>query len=469
MSKKTKFDLIVIGAGSSGLAAVQAARASGASVCLIEKAKLGGECPNSACVPSKALLKTANVYRQASQAKLFGTELGKLGFDFVSIMRYRQSVIDAVTGAGGSERYLRLLQKMQVTLVQGAATFIDDHTVEVLGQHYFGSCFVIATGTVDFVPSIRGIDEIPLLSWKEALSTTRQPKSIATIGGGPVAVEIATFYSTFGTRVVILEPGKSILAREDVEIAALAQESLRALGVEIITNANILELIHGRGGVFGLHVESDGEPITIAVERIMLAAGKRSNIEGLGLEEIGVSLTDHAEIKTSSDLATSIRHIFAAGDVNGGMLFTHVAHYEGHVAGWNAAQLSKNKRTREKIDERVVPRVTFLCPEVASVGMTQEEARKKFGKVLVGRANIGILGRAVADHSRVGLVKLVCHPKTRKLLGAHIIAARAGEMVHEAALAIHLNATVDKVASMIHAYPTYSEGLKVAASSMKIE
>ena len=225
--------------------AVQAARIS-ASVCLTKK--LTGGDVRIRRVPSKALLKTANVYRQASQAKLFGTELGKLGFDFVSIMRYRQSLIDAVTGAGGSERYLRLLQKMQVTLVQGAAPFIDDHTVEVLGQHYFGSCFVIATGTVDFVPSIRGIDEIPLLSWKEALSTTRQPKSIATIGGGPVAVEIATFYSTFGTRVVILEPGKSILAREDVEIAALAQESLQ-LGVEIITNANILELI-GRGGVF---------------------------------------------------------------------------------------------------------------------------------------------------------------------------------------------------------------------------
>jgi pyruvate/2-oxoglutarate dehydrogenase complex dihydrolipoamide dehydrogenase (E3) component len=467
----SQFDVIVIGSGSAGFSAAEAARAVGATVCLIEKEKLGGECPNWACVPSKALLKAAKVYRTVRGAQAFGTVPGGVSFDWTKVVDYRRRVVETITGGGQiGERYIRLAQKLGLEVEMGEAVFMDAQTVEVKGKRLHGRAFVIATGTTEFIPPIPGLGEIHYLTSREAVMLELQPQTMAVIGGGPVGCELATIFASFGTRVVLLQSAPDVLDREDHEISALVRQSLTDLGVEVVVDAKISEVINARGGVYGLKVASPEGTTTHAVNAVLVAAGKRSNTFGLGLETVGVRLDERGTVVTDRQQRTSTRNIFAAGDVDGGLMFTHTAHHEGAVAGRNAALFAKGKRTPlSRSDERVVPRATFVSPEVASVGMIADEVRQKFKKALVGRYHVVALGRAVTDSAKGGLVKIVAHPKSRKVLGCHIAAERAGEMVHEAALAIYLGATVDKLADMIHAYPTYSEGLAAAAANAKLE
>lgn len=466
MPKQQTFDVVVIGSGSAGFSAAEAARKIGASVCVVEQDKLGGECPNYACVPSKALLKAASVYRTVMRAREFGVRTEKVSYDFESVMKYRENVVEKITGGGEfGNRYEKILKSLKINFKKGRAKFVDYHTIKVDDANLVGKTFVIATGTVDFVPPISGLEKMKFLRWKDAIRLKRQPKSLAIIGGGPVGCEIATFFASFGTRVVLIQSAPQVLHREDAEIAKLARKSLESLGVEVITDGKVVEVVNGGGGVYGIHVDVARNRITHAVEHILIAAGNRANIFGLGLEEIGVLTDKRGSIATTKELRTNLAHIFAAGDVNGGLQFTHTAHHEGYIAGYNAALLAKKKRAAKmKMDERVVPRVTFLTSEVVSVGMTEEEAKSTYGKILVSRFPVSALSRSVTENERGGLIKLIVHPKTRKILGGHMFGERAGEVIHEVALAIYLNATIDKLAGMIHAFPTYSEAIAAVAA-----
>lgn len=465
----TSFDVIVIGSGAAGFSAAEAARAEGARVCLVERAELGGECPNWACVPSKALLRAARAAREAKDAQTYGVSSGGLHVDWAKVMEYRARVVDSVTGGGGA-RYVKVAARLGIEIVRGSAVFLDPHTIDVGGKLLRGRAFVIATGTVEFVPPIPGIESFPYISSRTALTLDRLPQTMAIVGGGPVGCELATAYASFGTRVVLIQSGPTVLGREDVEIAQMAGQSLEDLGVELQTDAIVTEVINARGGVYGLRVSANGSVTTHAVGCVVVAAGKRANVDGLGLDAAGVRLDPRGNVATGDDRRTSADHVFAAGDVDGGMLFTHAAHREGAVAGRNAARAAgAAEGDAERTDLRVVPRVTFVSPEVASVGMTAAEAKARFKRALVGRAHVASLGRAATDNGRFGLVKIVAHPSTRKVLGCHVLSEHAGELVHEAALAIHLNATVDKISSMIHAYPTWSESLASAAGACALE
>lgn len=470
MPKLPTYDVIVIGTGAAGFSAAETARAQGASVCVIEQDRLGGECPNYACVPSKALLKTASIYREVQQAKNFGITPGTVTFDFAQIMNYRRRVVERITGGGKfGDRYLELFKEKQISVKKGTAQFVEKDLIEVVGEHLRAKTFVIATGTEDFVPPIKGLSQVKYTSWKQALQMTRQPKSMAIIGGGPVGCEIATFFASFGTRVVLLQSAPNVLHREDEEISRLARTALEELKIEVVTQANVFEIVNGGSGVFGVQVDVGGNKKMHAVEQLVLASGRRARTRNLGLEEVGVKTDEQGWIITNTEQRTNVPQVFAAGDVCGGMQFTHTAHHEGTVAGYNAALIAKKKRTpRENVQEEVVPRVTFLSPEVASVGMNEQEAVSKFKQVLVGRADMSSLGRSVTDQTRFGILKLVAHPKTRKLLGGHMIGERAGEVIHEIALAISLHATIDSLASLIHAYPTYSELVPLAASTVEL-
>ena len=468
MAKQSIFDVIVIGSGSAGFSAVEAARAVGARVCLIEKGKLGGECPNEACVPSKALLHAATMYRRAQIGRDRGIEIDELSFNFSGVMAYKDRVVARITGGGErGERYEQMLKQLKVVVKFGEAKFVDAHRVEVGAEIFEGRAVVIATGATDVVPPIDGCDRARAWQWRDAMVATRLPKSMAIIGGGPVGCELATFFSTFGTRVVLIESSAAVLDREDAQVSAYALAALARLGVEVVLEGIVEEIVSAHG-THGVRVR--GHDSLYAVEQIVLAAGKRPNIGTLNLRATGVRLDGRGRFTTAADQRTNVRHIFAAGDVDGGMMFTHTAHHEGAIAGYNAAIIALGKRAKSvKRDERVVPRVTFLDPEVASVGMTQQEVKEKFGSALVGRFELAGLGRSATVGVQVGFVKLVAHPKTRKLLGAHMIGERAGEVIHEAALAIYLNAPVDKIASMIHAYPTFSEALRAAAVDAHLE
>lgn len=471
MNKPQNFDVVIIGSGAAGFSAAEAARRLGASVCVIEKEKYGGECPNFACVPSKALLKTAKVYRTAKQSREYGVTCKGISLDFEEIVKYRHKVVESVTGGGKhGDRFVRLAEQLGIALIHGLASFVDENTVQVNDSLVKGKSLIIATGTADYAPPIGGLAQVHYLGWKEALQARRQPKSMAVVGAGPVGCEIATFFGSLGTRVMLFELAESILPFEDEEISQLAQKSIKTHNVEVFTRAKVGEIIDASGGVYGLKVEQNGTLQTHAVEQVVITAGRRSNIEGLNLESTGVALDDRETIKTDSEQRTSVRHIFAAGDVDGGLQFTHTAHHEGRVAGHNAALLALGKRAdKMQTDEKVVPRATFVEPEVASVGATSQELKAKMGQLLVGRYAIANLGRAATDNTPEGLVKIIAHPKTGKILGGHIMAPHAGEMIHEVALAMHLNATVEKLGSMIHAYPTYSEAIVAAANSAQLE
>lgn len=456
------FDVIIIGTGSAGFSAMEGALATGASVCVIEKRKFGGECPNDACVPSKALLHAAKVHRHAKSGKTYGTQT-QVAMDFAQVATYREGVVKTITGGGEhGDRYKKILEQLKVESIIGKATFIDEHTLEVNGEQLKGKTIVIATGSRDFIPPINGLDTVNYWGWREAIASKVRPKSLAIIGGGPVGCEIATFYASFGTRVTLLQAAPVVLNREDDEISKHAKTALERLGITVVTNAQIKRVIK-RGGFAQIETNEQG---IMTFEKIIVATGKRSNVAQLNLEAAGVRVDERGSLKTNTTQRTNQKHIFAAGDVDGGMQFTHTAHHEGWVAGFNAGiQATGKKEKPQKTSDRVVPRVTFIDPEVASVGMTQAQVQEAHGSALVGTYQVAALGRAVTEDARFGVIKVVAHPESKKILGAHMIGERAGEVIHEAALAIHLNATLTQLTSMIHAFPTYSEGLKAAAAT----
>jgi pyruvate/2-oxoglutarate dehydrogenase complex dihydrolipoamide dehydrogenase (E3) component len=470
MARLQRFDVVVIGSGSAGFAAALAARAAKASVCLVERDALGGECPNYACIPSKALLRGAKLLRETQRAREFGVSLQHAVADFSAMQAFRAAAILRVTGGKNGERYVDLAQKAGIEILRGEAAFTDANTVEVGDAVVQARAFVLATGAEEIVPNIPGLADITFLNSREALRLPRQPKSVAIVGGGPVGVELATFFSAVGSRVLLFQRSATVLSREDGEIARLAHEQLKRHGVELFGNASVDELVNARAGIYGVKATAEGKTQMHAVEEVILAAGRRSAVSKLNLSAPGVRLAADGSIAVDERGRTSVSSIFAAGDADGGAMFTHTAHVEGTLAGHNAALAARGARTGWMTrDERVVPRVTFADPEIASVGATQGEVAEKFGSALVGRFPVAALGRAVADHVMEGLVKIVAHPKNRRVLGCHIASERAGEMIHEAALAMHLNATVDRLASMIHAYPTYSEAIAGAASAAVIE
>ncbi len=466
---KDQYDVIVIGAGSAGLAAARAAREVGASVCVVEADRLGGDCPNWACVPSKALLRVAGAYRKMRGVSELGLASTGISFDWKKVGAGRQAVVDGVTGGDGS-RYRAWAKEQGVDVRLGSARFIRPTSIEVDGERLEANTFVIATGSEDRIPDVHGLSTIPFLTSREAWQLDRLPKSMAIIGGGPVGCELATAFASFGVRVVLVESAATVLNKEESDLSVLVQEQLERLGVEIVVGGKVVEAINARGGVYGLKVQAGGSVATHAIDVVVVAVGRKGRVGGLGLETVGVAVDTPGFIATNQEQRTSAKHIWAAGDVTGGMLFTHVAHPEGAVAGNNAARAALGKRgVSERAVFGSVPRVTFVSPELASVGETVADVRGRLKKVLVGRAHVMGLARAKADRVSWGMCILVAHPRSKKILGCHILAPHAGEVIHEATLAIKLGTTIDDLANTIHAFPTYSEILALAAANMNLE
>jgi dihydrolipoamide dehydrogenase len=457
------YDVIVIGAGSAGFTAAETARSEGASVCIIEGGSWGGECPNFACVPTKALLKSARVYYEAKyHMREYGVYATGVTFNFANIMKRKRAVVSAITGDG--KRMKQVAKRLGITAIDGKAKFIDSHAIEVNGKNLSARSFVLATGAVDFIPPVDGLESSGFINYEGAVSLKSCPKSIAIIGGGPVGCEFATFFAMLGVKVTILQLAPTVLHREDQEIAIIAQKQLVDLGVQVMTETKTLSVEKYRLKRRVWFQKGKSKRQSVVVDKILIAAGKRANVEDLNLEVANVKLDEKGRLIVKETLQTTARHIFAAGDVSGGMMFTHTAHEEGSIVGHNIVQGSA--RTMRRRSERVVPRATFVSPEVASVGVTPAQAKDSKALVFIAKFSIGALGRAVTDGKRVGLLKIVIDKKSRRILGGHMIGERSGEVIHEIALAMHANLKIDDVAKMIHAFPTYSEAVAAAASQV---
>jgi pyruvate/2-oxoglutarate dehydrogenase complex dihydrolipoamide dehydrogenase (E3) component len=467
-NKPAKFDrnMVVIGAGAAGLVSSYIASAVKAKVTLIEAHKMGGDCLNFGCVPSKALIKSAKLAHQMRHAAKYGLHATTPGFSFKVVMARVHSIIKAIEPHDSVERYTGL----GVDVIQGYAKIIDPWTVEV--KHNSGETsrlttrsIVIAAGAEPMVPPLPGIETSGYLTsdtlWDEFAKREELPKRLVVLGGGPIGCELSQAFARLGSRVTQVELADRIMVREDPEISAMAMESMRADGVNILTGHKAVRF-ERRGDQKILVTDHKGSNVEIEYDDIICAVGRKARLKGYGLEDIGVET--NRTVVTNEYLETLYPNIFAAGDVAGPYQFTHVAAHQAWYASVNAlfGHLKKFKA-----DYSVIPWATFTDPEVARVGLNEQDAKEQGIAYEVTRYGIDDLDRAIADSDAHGVVKVLTVPGKDKILGVTIAGVHAGDLLAEFVLAMKHGLGLNKILGTIHTYPTLAEANKYAAGEWK--
>jgi pyruvate/2-oxoglutarate dehydrogenase complex dihydrolipoamide dehydrogenase (E3) component len=445
-------DIAVIGAGSGGLSVAAGAAQLGASTVLIERHLMGGDCLNTGCVPSKALLASAKAARRWRREAELGIRHAPPGIDFAAVNRHVHEVIAAIAPNDSVERF----EGLGVRVIQGSARFVDPRELEVDGTRIRARRIVVATGSRAAVPPIPGIEGVPHLTNETVFANVDRPDHLVVIGGGPIGIEMAQAHRGLGSRVTVLEAAR-ILPKDDPELVAVLRERLVADGIAIREGVRIARLEPAPGGVVAVLQGPDGSEKRIDGSHLFVAAGRQPNVEGLDLERAGIAFGPKG-IGVDARLRTTNHRVFAIGDVAGGPQFTHVAGYHAGIVIRNALF-----RQPAKVDYRAVPWVTYADPELAHVGLTEAEARAAHGDaVAVLRWPFHENDRAQAERETHGLVKAIATP-SGKILGASIVGAHAGELIQVWALAIGQGLNVKAIASMIAPYPTLGEASKRAA------
>ena len=439
---KKKQDLVVIGGGPGGLVVASVAAQVGLRVTLIEKSEqLGGDCLHSGCVPSKTLIHMARTAHVARRGAATGLLSVMPDIDYNKVIDRVEQVVDRIQQHDDPERFRGYGCEVRF----GAARFISPHEVTVGEEIISGRRFVIATGSMPAIPPIPLLEQTGFETNETIFKRRSLPEHLAVIGGGPVGVELAQAFSRFGSQVTIIEAADRLLIHEDEQTSLLLQEALEEEGIHIITAAQVAGV--RRAGDARQIALTDGR--TVECERILVATGRRPVVHGLGLEEAGVEF-DRQGIAVDRRLRTSQKHIYAVGDVCGPYPFTHMAEYQAGIALANIVF-----RTPKKTDYRVVPRVVYTDPEVASVGLTEAEAKKKGIKYHTAEFEMAGIDRAITDGHEQGRARLLI--SKGRIAGASLVGAHAGELIHELALAMQVNVKVKDIAAMVHAYPTYAQ------------
>jgi len=446
-------DLCVVGAGSAGLSVASIAASLGASVVLIEKNRMGGDCLNVGCVPSKALIAASLRVRSMREAGEFGIRGGKPIVDFARVHAHVKDAIAAIAPMDSVERY----RAMGVSVIENEARFTDARTVTAGDQTIRARRFVIATGSRPAAPSIPGLEQVPYLTNETIFDPTERPEHLVVIGGGAVGVEIAQAYRLLGVQITLLEAGERLLAQEDPEMAGVVDRALRSDGVAVRTGASIGRVEPVKAGGVGV-VLSSGE--TIEGSHLLVATGRKPVADGLNLEAAGIS-SDTSGILVDRGLRTSNRRVYAIGDCAGGAgagaRFTHVANHHAGLVIRNALF-----RIPVRAGQAPVPRVTYTAPELASVGLTEAQARERHGSIRVLRWAFADNDRARTGRQAEGHVKAVVTPRGG-ILGCSIAGAHAGELIMPWVLAMSRGLKVSRLAGLIYPYPTFSEVTKGAA------
>jgi len=441
-------DLCVIGAGSGGLSVAAAAAAFGRSVALIEKHKMGGDCLNYGCVPSKALIAAANRAQSMRTSARFGIAPVEPPVDFQRVHDHVQQVIAAIAPNDSVERFTGL----GVRVIPAAARFLDGSTVAAGEHRITARRFVIATGSSPLVPPIPGLDQVPYFTNETIFDNTERPEHLIVIGGGPIGLEMAQAYARLGSRVTVLEAVKA-LGRDDPELSAVVLKALAEEGLALRENTRV-ERVEGRARAVRVTVSAGGAAEVVEGSHLLVATGRRPNLE-LNLDAAGVEYGKDG-IKVDAGLVTSNRRVFAIGDCSGGPQFTHVANYHAGIVIRRALF-----RLPAKVNAAIVPWVTFTDPELAWVGLSEEQARAQ-GGIHVLRWPYHENDRAQAERSTRGMVKVVTDRRGR-ILGAGIVGAHAGELIQMWALAISRRLKIKAMTDWISPYPTLGEINKRAA------
>lgn len=453
------YNLIVVGGGSAGLVTSYIAAAVHAKVALIERDKMGGECLNTGCVPSKALLRSAKLLAEARNSKKLGIRRMSAEFDFADVMARVHGVIATIAPHDSVERY----EKLGVDCIAGDARIVSPWEVEVGGKRLSARALVVATGSQPVVPGIPGLDDVDYLTTDNLWSLKEQPQNLVVLGGGPIGCELTQAFARLGSSVTIVEMAPQLLGREDPDAAGEVERSLRGDGVEVMTSCKALG-VEGAGNSGTLICEKDGAEVRLPFDRLLLALGRRPNIDSSGMRDIGVQITDDGKVLTDPFLRTNYPSISVCGDLAGPYQFTHVA---AHQAWFAAVNSLFRPLWSFRTDYRVIPWCTFTDPEVARVGLSEAEAKEQDIDIEVTRYDIGELDRAITDGAAHGFVKVLTPPGKDTVLGATIVGAHAGELIAEFVLAMKHGLGLNKLLGTIHVYPTMMEANKYAAGVWK--
>lgn len=459
--KPVKFDrnLVVIGAGSAGLVSAYIAATVRSKVTLIENGRMGGDCLNTGCVPSKALIRSAKFLAQAKRAREFGFKSAVVDFDFAGIMQRIQRVIKTVEPHDSVKRYTDL----GVECIQGHARIMTPWTVEVNNRVLATRNIVIAAGAGPFVPPVDGIDTIRYYTSDSIWDLRTLPQRLVVLGGGPIGAELTQCFARFGSQVTQVEMLPRILAREDPEISALIADKFRSEGINVLTAHRAKQIVCVNGKKLLVCEGANGE-IQIEFDEILVAVGRKPNTAGYGLEELKIPLTKQGTIEVNDFMQTIYPNIYACGDVAGPYQFTHTAAHQAWYASVNAL-FGGIKKFR--VDYSVIPWCTFTDPEVARVGLNEQEAREKNIAYEVTTYGIDDLDRAIADEEAHGLVKVLTAPGKDRILGVTIVGEHAGDLIIEYISAMKNRIGLNRILGTIHIYPTMSEANKYAAGNWK--
>ena len=456
-TKPKQFDrnLIAIGAGAGGLVTTYIGAATKAKVTLIEAHEMGGDCLNYGCVPSKAIIRTSALMRDARQASTLGLSSVSATIDFSTVMDRVQRVVAQVAPHDSVERYTGL----GVEVLKGHAEITSPWTVRVNGQTLTTKNIVIATGAAPTIPDLPGLDQVTYVTSDTLWSLRGTPREVVVLGGGPIACELAQAMAELGLKVTLVGRNKRLLPREDASVGALIEKALQASGVRILLNAQAMSA-EREGTQQRLWVQHNGETEALGFDFLLLAIGRTARTKGFGLEALGIPLADQGTVATNEYLQTRYPNIYACGDVAGPYQFTHVA---AHQAWYAAVNALFGGIKRFKADYRVIPAVTFTHPEVARVGLNQQEALAKGIAFEATRFDLEELDRAITADEREGFVEVLTIPGKDVILGATIVGAHAGEMLAEFTLAMKHGLGLKKILGTIHPYPTWSEAAKYVA------
>ena len=470
------YDLVILGSGSTAFAAAIHAQELGKTAVMTEGRTLGGTCVNRGCLPSKNLIEAARLVYDAAHPRYPGLTPGRLGVDFPALIAQKDEVIREYR----DQHYDSLVDDTNeggqppIQVVPGHVAFVDPHTVLVTAndgtsRRIAGSQLLIATGSSPLIPAISGLSETPyltsdLLTSQEEMELTVLPRSLLILGGGYIALELGQMFARFGTEVTLVTRGKSILSGYEPEIVEALTEILLGEGLRIVTGAQVRG-VRSEGEGVAVLVQRYGSQQTFTAEKLLVSTGRRPNTQEIGLERAGVEVDQAGAVRIDRTLRTSVSHIWAAGDVIGreieSQMATPVGAHDGKIAAHNAL----SGEPLRVVDHSIIPRTIFTDPQVAVVGMTDEEAVAAGIECNCNTIPLSVVPRAGAIRDTRGVIKMVLDDPTRRVVGVSMLGVNAGEVIHEAAMALRFGATTDDFIDMIHVYPTMAEALKIVAIS----
>ncbi|MGF1684786.1 FAD-dependent oxidoreductase [Photobacterium minamisatsumaniensis] len=465
--KPSSFDqnMVVIGAGAGGLVSSYIAAAVKAKVTLIERHKMGGDCLNTGCVPSKAIIRAAHTMAEISRAHEFGITTSATQVDFKQVMGRIHNVIAKIEPHDSVDRY----SKLGVNCISGEATILSPWEVEVNGERITARNIVIATGARPLVPAIEGLESVNYLTSDTIWQLQEQPKHMMVLGGGPIGCELAQSFRRLGSQVTLIEMAEQVLIREDLDAAEQVKLQMEKDGVTIMTGhrASRFENITDESGISTQRVyltTATGDEVTVEFDVVMLALGRVANVQGFGLEELGITTSERGTVEVNDYLQTKYPNIFAVGDVSGPFQLTHAAAHQAWYAAVNGLFGDVKKF---KADYSVLPAATYTSPEVARVGINEKEAQQQGLQFEVTTYGIDDLDRAITDGQDHGFIKVITPKGKDKILGVTIVGHNAGEMLAEFTLAMRHGLGLNKILGTIHPYPTMSEATKYTAGVWK--